>query len=196
MEDSCAGFGFGSDALWGIAQREKVLNLVQMFICPYANTLPIAVSSLFFLIVKPYFASQSNSLAFFFKEQIAKEIIYHVVFHTTSTCQVRLVRADIDAPAFRFAPHPLFDMLALSGSTISAFNSLGKHSIHFYYQCYHTLLLKLISIWGISDVLPAFPTVSQVHKELCETTFMLLHQQHDPGFPSFMIDVHKLCTIM
>jgi hypothetical protein len=57
-------------------------------------------------------------------------------------------------------------------------------------------MIKLISIWEISDVMPPFPTVSQVHQELRETAFMLLHQQNDPDFVTLMSDFRRLCTIM
>ncbi|KAG1860101.1 hypothetical protein F4604DRAFT_1684478 [Suillus subluteus] len=86
--------------------------------------------------------------------------------------------ADLNTEAFRHAPHPPFDTLALLGST-----------------CYRTLLSKLISIWGITDIMPTFPAVSQVHQELHKTTILLLHQQDDPDFPSFANDLHKFYTI-
>ncbi|KAG1735472.1 hypothetical protein EDD22DRAFT_959925 [Suillus occidentalis] len=162
MDDARAGFDLGSGALWGIALRDKVLGLVQMFVRPCANLLPIA----------------SNGFALFAKEQIAKEIVYHVVFRTTSTCRIRLVMADIDAAAFRHAPHPPVDTLALLGST-----------------CYQALMSKLVNIWGVNDVMPNFPTVSQVHQELRESIFLLLLQQNDPDFPAFNIDLRKFCTI-
>jgi hypothetical protein len=46
MNDVRAGFNLGGNTIWGIALRDKLLGLVQMFVRPYANILPIAVSSL------------------------------------------------------------------------------------------------------------------------------------------------------
>ncbi|KAG1847482.1 hypothetical protein C8R48DRAFT_677579 [Suillus tomentosus] len=163
LDDPRAGFGLGSDVLWGIALREKILGLLQMFTRPYAHMLPIA----------------ANGFVVFTREQIAKEIMYHLAFRTTTTCRIRLVMADLDPAAFRHAPHPPIDTLALLGST-----------------CYNALMIKLISIWEISDVMPPFPTVSQVHQELRETAFMLLHQQNDPDFVTLMSDFRRLCTII
>ncbi|KAG1720819.1 hypothetical protein EDD22DRAFT_854561 [Suillus occidentalis] len=137
MDDARTGFDLRSGALWGIALRDKVLGLVQMFVRPCTNLLPIA----------------SNSFALFAKEQIAKEIVYHVVFCTAN-------------------------MLALLGST-----------------CYQALMSKLVNIWGVNDVMPNFPTISQVHQELRESIFLLLLQQNDPDFPAFNIDLCKFCTI-
>ncbi|KIK31999.1 hypothetical protein CY34DRAFT_19376 [Suillus luteus UH-Slu-Lm8-n1] len=146
MDDAHAGFDLRSGALWGIALRDKVLGLVQMFVRPCANLLPIT----------------NNSFALFAKEQIAKEIAYHVVFCTTSTYRIRLVMADINAAAFRHAPHPPVDMLALLGST-----------------CYQALMSKLVNIWRVNDIMPNLPTISQVHQELCKSIFLLLLQQND-----------------
>ncbi|KAG1833194.1 hypothetical protein DFJ58DRAFT_847891 [Suillus subalutaceus] len=86
--------------------------------------------------------------------------------------------ADLNTEAFRHAPHPPFDTLALLGST-----------------CYQTLLSKLISIWGVTDIMPTFPAISQVHQELRKTAILLLHQQDNPDFPSFANDLRKFCTI-
>ncbi|KAG2058511.1 hypothetical protein BDR06DRAFT_968516 [Suillus hirtellus] len=153
-----AGFGLGSDTIWGIALRDKLLGLVQMFIHPYANVLPIAI----------------NRFAIFLAEQITKEITYHIVFCINRTCKFRLVLADPDPAAFRHAPHPPLDTLAL---------------------CYEVLLARLISIWGVTDIMPNFPTIIQVHQELRETVFMLLLQENDPGYVSFLNVLRSLCTI-
>ncbi|KAG1847226.1 hypothetical protein F4604DRAFT_1936038 [Suillus subluteus] len=102
MDDNRAGFGLGADAMWGLALRDKILGLLQMFICPFSNALPLP----------------NNGLALFFREQIAKEIMYHIVFHTTTTCRVRLVMADLDTATFRHALYPPLDTLALLGSIL------------------------------------------------------------------------------
>ncbi|KAG1791292.1 hypothetical protein EV424DRAFT_1355048, partial [Suillus variegatus] len=162
IDDVRAGFGLGSDTIWGIALRDKLLGLVQMFIRPYANVLPIAI----------------NGFTIFLAEQITKEIAYHIVFRINRTCKFRLVLADLDPAAFRHAPHPPLDTLALVGSS-----------------CYEVLLARLISIWGVTDIMPNFPTVIQVHQELRETVFMLLLQENDPGYVSFLNVLRSLCTI-
>ncbi|KAG1796058.1 uncharacterized protein HD556DRAFT_1441895 [Suillus plorans] len=154
-----AGFGLRSDTIWGIALRDKLLGLMQMFIRPYANMLPIA----------------NNRFAIFLAEQITKEIAYHIVFRINRTCKFRLVLADLDPAAFRHALHPPLDTLAL---------------------CYEGLLAWLINIWGVTDIMPNFPTIIQVHQELCETIFMLLLQENDPGYVSFLNVLRSLCTIM
>ncbi|KAG1836626.1 hypothetical protein C8R48DRAFT_680462 [Suillus tomentosus] len=162
IDDVRGGFGLGSDTIWGIALRDKLLGLVQMFIRPYANVLPIAI----------------NGFAIFLAEQITKEIAYHIVFRINRTCKFRLVLADLDPAAFRHAPHPPLDTLALVGSS-----------------CYEVLLARLISIWGVTDIMPNFPTVIQVHQELRETVFMLLLQENDPGYVLFLNVLRSLCTI-
>ncbi|KAG2081538.1 uncharacterized protein F5147DRAFT_660778 [Suillus discolor] len=134
LDDPRVSYDLGSDVLWGIALKDKILGLLQMFTHPYVLMLPIAV----------------NGFVAFTREQIAKEIMYHIAFHTTTTCRVRLVMADLEPAVFRHAPHP---------------------------PCYNALMIKLISIWEITDIMPAFLTVSQVHQELRESAFMLLHQR-------------------
>lgn len=80
-------------------------------------------SSRFVFIIEPYLVPQINGFVHFFREQIAKEIMYHVVFRTTTTCRIRIVLADLDSATFRSAPYPPIDTLALLGSTVSAFDS-------------------------------------------------------------------------
>lgn len=152
--------------------------------------------SRFVFIVKPYLAPQSNSFAVFLREQIPKEIMYHIVFRTTTTCRIRLIMADLDAATFRHAPYPPIDTLAFLGSIVSAFGSPGPgYSFELSYQCYQVLLSKLLSIWRIGDVMPIFPTASQVHAELCETAFVLLHQLNDPGYLPFLDNLRQFFTI-
>lgn len=137
---------------------------------------------------------QNNSFALFAKEQIAKEIAYHVVFCTTNTYRIRLVMADINAAAFRHAPHPPVDMLALLGSTVSAFDSPGARFAHFCHQCYQALMSKLVNIWGVNDIMPNLPTISQVHQELCKSIFLLLLQQNDTDTHTSELQCFKDCV--
>ncbi|KAG2756189.1 hypothetical protein P692DRAFT_20868714 [Suillus brevipes Sb2] len=162
VDDNRAGFGLGADGMWGLALRDKPMGLLKMFIRPFAHVLPLAI----------------NGFVHFFREQIAKEIMYHVVFRTTTTCRIRLVLADLDSATFRSAPYPPIDTLALLGST-----------------CYQVLLSKLLGSWRIGDIMPNCPTASQVHEELRETAFILLHQLHNPGYVPFVNRLWQFCTI-
>ncbi|KAG1870967.1 hypothetical protein C8R48DRAFT_670557 [Suillus tomentosus] len=131
MDNSRAGFGLGADGMWGLALRDKILGLLQIFICPYANVLPLA----------------NNGFTAFLREQIPKEIMYHDVFRTTTTCRIRLVMADLNAATFRHAPYPPIDTLAFLGSI-----------------CYQVLLSKLLSIWHVGDIMPIFPTAVKIQQ--------------------------------
>lgn len=96
----------------------------------------------FFFIVKPYLVSQINGFTIFLAEQITKEIAYHIVFRINRTCKFMLILADLDPAAFRHAPHPPLDTLALVGSSVSAFDSPGVCFVHFCHisvtrSCWH-----------------------------------------------------------
>ncbi|KAG1851797.1 hypothetical protein C8R48DRAFT_777748 [Suillus tomentosus] len=147
MDDSRI-FGLGN--FFGLAQRHCIVDLLQMFIHPYAHSLPLSV----------------NSFVKFLENQMAKELAYHVIFRTTATCRVRLTLADLEPQIFRNATNPLVDTLALMGSC-----------------CYQALLARLIAIWGTVDIMPDYPSASQVHGELRETAIMLILQVEDPHSP-------------
>jgi hypothetical protein len=70
-----------------------------------------------------------------------------------------------------------------------AFCSLISH------QCYEVLLAWLIKIWGVTDIMPHFPTIIQVDQELHETVFMLLLQESNLGYVPFLNILHSLCII-
>lgn len=63
------------------------------------------------------------------------------------------------------------------------------------HQCYEVLLARLIKIWDVTDIMPHFPTVIQVHQELHETVFMLLLQESDLGYVPFLNILRSLCII-
>lgn len=154
-----------------------------MFLHPYANMLPIAVRSLNSFLYSNLCCVAEQWLCVICQRADCKRnhISCCLPYHQHMSSQ---------------APHPLVDTLALLGSTISAFDSTAAHFAHFCHQCYHALLLKLVSIWGVTDDMPNFPLVSQVHQELCKSVFLLLQQQNDPDFPAFMTDLHQFCIIM
>ncbi|KAG2065470.1 hypothetical protein BDR04DRAFT_1121838 [Suillus decipiens] len=80
----------------------------------------------------------------FLTHQAAKEVIFHIVFRTTTTNYMRLTIADLEPAIFQHATHPPVDLLALVGSC-----------------CYQSLLTKLVSIWGTTDVMPQYPPQDQ-----------------------------------
>ncbi|KAG0697721.1 hypothetical protein DFH29DRAFT_878524 [Suillus ampliporus] len=166
MDDSRI-FGLGN--FFGLAQRHCIVTLLQMFTRPYAHLLPLCMT---------YFVQQANAFVKFLRHQMAKELIYHIVFRTTATCCVRLTITDLEPTTFRNATNPPVDTLALMGSC-----------------CYQVLLARLVLIWGTIDPMPDYPTPSQVHAELRETAMMLIQQVEDLQFINFMGQLRELCTI-
>ncbi|KAG1784370.1 uncharacterized protein HD556DRAFT_1451854 [Suillus plorans] len=160
MDDSRI-FGLGN--FFGLAQRHCIVDLLQMFIRPYAHSLPLSV----------------NSFVKFLENQMAKELVYHVIFRTTATCRVRLTIADFEPQIFRNATNPPVDTLALIGSC-----------------CYQALLARLVAIWGTIDLMPDYPSASQVHTELRDTAILLILQVEDPQYVPFMGKLGELCTII
>ncbi|KAG1738144.1 uncharacterized protein EDB91DRAFT_1082898 [Suillus paluster] len=114
--------------------------------------------------------TDANGFYAFLTHQAAKEMIFHIVFRTTATNRVHLTIADLEPATFRHAAHLPVDTLALVG-------------------------LCLMSIWGIADVMPQYPAVSQVYGELHETVMMLLQQHQDPDIAVFMAHMRVLCNI-
>ncbi|KAG1806046.1 hypothetical protein EV424DRAFT_1350868 [Suillus variegatus] len=133
MDDSRI-FGLGN--FFGLAQRHCIVDLLQMFICPYAHSLPLSMT---------YLVQQVNSFVKFLENQMAKELVYHVIFRTTATCRVRLTIADFKPQIFRNATNPPVDTLALIGSC-----------------CYQALLARLVAIWGTIDLMPDYPSVEDL----------------------------------
>ncbi|KAG1844758.1 hypothetical protein C8R48DRAFT_678364 [Suillus tomentosus] len=153
---------FGLSNFFGLAQRHSIMILLQMFTRPSAHLLPI----------------KANGFATFITHQIAEEMLYHIVFRTTTTSRICLTIADLEPAIFRHALSPPADTLALAGSC-----------------CYQALLARLISMWGIADVMPDYPTAVQVHAELRETAMMLFQAEDDPDIVPFKAELRKLCTI-
>ncbi|KAG2122897.1 hypothetical protein BD769DRAFT_1389508 [Suillus cothurnatus] len=94
-----AGFDF-DDVAVGVLLIDTVQGVLQQFIRPRSNTFPI----------------KDNGFAWFLGHQMAKEVMWHIVFRPSSTCGVRLVLADLEPAAFRNADHPPFSTMALLGS--------------------------------------------------------------------------------
>lgn len=119
MDDSRI-FSLGN--FFGLAQRHSIVNLLQMFMCPHSHLLPISVSSMKSLSTDvTYLVQQINSFVKFLQHQMAKELVYHVVYLITATCHIHLTIADLEPHIFRNATNPPVDTLALVASCVSAF---------------------------------------------------------------------------
>ncbi|KAG1742176.1 hypothetical protein EDB19DRAFT_1907642 [Suillus lakei] len=152
MDDSRM-FGLGN--FFGLAQRQCILTFLEMFTHPHAHLLPLSMSPINSLSLSQmtYFTQQVNKFYKFLHHQMAKELIYHIIFRTTATCHIRLTIADVEPMTFRTATNPPVDTLALVGSC-----------------CYQVLLARLVLIWGKIDPMPNYPTASQVHTKLRGTS--------------------------
>jgi hypothetical protein len=112
---------FGLGNFFGLTLQHSLVTLLQMFTRPHAFLLPIRVSS-------PSSRSlscsncvlQVNGFYAFLIHQASKEMIFHVVFRTTTTNRIRLTIADLEPETFRHAAHQPADLLALVGSCVSA----------------------------------------------------------------------------
>ncbi|KAG1868588.1 hypothetical protein F4604DRAFT_1927123 [Suillus subluteus] len=120
----------------------------------------------------------ANGFATFLTHQMTKEMVYHIVFRTTTMSRIRLTITDLEPAIFRNAPHPPVDTLALVGSC-----------------CYQALLARLVSMWGTADIMPDYPTPVQIYAELCEAATMLIQAEDDPGIVPFKAELRGLCTI-
>ncbi|KAG1897633.1 uncharacterized protein F5891DRAFT_1191841 [Suillus fuscotomentosus] len=156
--------GFNLDDLGaGILLLNMIQNLLQQFIRPKSNVLPI----------------RANGFAWFLTHQIAKEIMWHVIFRSTSTHAVRLVLADLEPTTFRNVDHPPFLTMSFLGSS-----------------CYGALLLKYATLTKIPVDLLQYPHPAQVYEELCETAVTLVNERDDEGHPELMFSLAQLCNIL
>ncbi|KAG2742746.1 hypothetical protein P692DRAFT_20879279 [Suillus brevipes Sb2] len=151
-----AGFGI-DDVAAGVLLTDMVHNLLSMFIRPKSNKLPIS----------------ENGFAWFLFQQIAKEIMWHIVFRPSETHGIRLVLADLELETFRHSNNPPLSTLSLLGAS--------KYSI-----------LMRVPV----ELLTHYPTTAQVFVELRETIAELINQHDDEGHPEFMANLLRLCNIM
>ncbi|KAG1786591.1 uncharacterized protein HD556DRAFT_1449539 [Suillus plorans] len=150
LDDSRTGFGLG-DGAYGDVLIDKILDCARMFIRPWANMLPLS---------------------------IAKEIVYHVVFRSQETCNVRLTIADLEPAKFCNAPHPPWEALTFFASS-----------------CYEVLLKRLSHYPNCDTLLATFPCPSQVFSELKEMGPILLQQHNDPDIQLFRQTLRSLTLI-
>ncbi|KAG1764697.1 hypothetical protein EV702DRAFT_1204897 [Suillus placidus] len=87
------GFGL-DDVAAGVLLTDMVHHLLQVFIRPKSNMLPIS----------------ENGFAWFLFQQITKEIMWHIVFHPSETHGIRLVLADLEPETFRNGNNPPFQL--------------------------------------------------------------------------------------
>ncbi|KAG1803420.1 uncharacterized protein BJ212DRAFT_1304570 [Suillus subaureus] len=125
----------------GILLIDTVQRLLQLFIRPKSNILPISL----------------NRFAWFLTHQIAKEIMWHIVFRPTTSHSVRLVLADLEPAMFRSEEYPPFPTMSLLGSS--------------------------------------YPTLAEVHDQLCEMAVVLVNEHDDEDHPGLMSSLAKLCNI-
>jgi hypothetical protein len=111
---------FGLGNFFGLTLHHSLVTLLQMFTRPHAFLLPIRVSS-------PRSRSlscsdcvpQANGFYAFLIHQACKEMVFHVVFRTTTTNRIRLTIVDLEPATFRHTTHQPVDLLALVGSCVS-----------------------------------------------------------------------------
>ncbi|KAG1788527.1 uncharacterized protein HD556DRAFT_1311946 [Suillus plorans] len=156
--------GFNLDDLGaGILLIDVIHGLLQQFIRPKSNALPIRL----------------NGFAWFLCQQIAKEIMWHIVFRTSTTHGIPLVLADLNPADFRNAPHPPCPTMSLLGSC-----------------CYSALLEKYSTLTNIPvELLLQYPTPILVYNQLCETAVDLIAEHNDEGHPTLMASLSDLCSI-
>ncbi|KAG1840689.1 hypothetical protein C8R48DRAFT_679532 [Suillus tomentosus] len=158
--DSRAGFGLG-DGAYGDVLTDKILECIRMFIRPFAHVLPLS----------------DNGFYQFLIHQIAKEIVHHVIFRPTETCQVELTIADLEPEKFRNAPHLPWEAMAFFASS-----------------CYEVLLKRLSHRPNYRVLLATHPSPSQVFMELKETDIQT-NSQEFVSFNSVSASLYDIMTV-
>src|SRR5258708_14609993 len=76
------------------------------------------------------FTTQDNGLIWFLKKEIARSLIFHLVFRRSISAHIPVIMADFALDIFRNVPHPPAETLAFVGasvsSTLRAFIHLNK----------------------------------------------------------------------
>jgi hypothetical protein len=112
---------FGLGNFFGLTLQHSIMTLLQMFMQPYAHLLPIRVSYPNSLsLSQSDCILQVNGFYTFLIHQASKEMIFHIVFRTTTTNRIHLTVADLEPATFRHAAHLPVDLLALVGLCVSA----------------------------------------------------------------------------
>ncbi|KAG2047058.1 hypothetical protein BDR06DRAFT_977043 [Suillus hirtellus] len=101
-----------------------------------------------------------NGFYQFLIHQIAKEIVHHVIFCPTETCQVELTIADLEPEKFHNAPHLPWEAMVFFASS-----------------CYEVLLKRLSHLLNYRVLLATHPSPSQVIMELKETDIQTNSQE-------------------
>jgi hypothetical protein len=115
--------GFDLEVIYGSTLRIRLEYLLAKF-APSGSLLPINVSFLSWLWWSNlYFAAQDkeNGIVWFLQHQIAKELVWYLVFRSCRSGTVTPILSDLEPSAFRGAAHPPPATLALAASRVSCF---------------------------------------------------------------------------
>ncbi|KAG1896775.1 uncharacterized protein F5891DRAFT_983197 [Suillus fuscotomentosus] len=150
---------------------ERCMSLLQHFLLPDSCRLPFAV----------------NGLIWFLTKEIAKSLVFYVVFRRSVSAHVPIIMADFAPGIFRDVSHPPAEMLAYVGA--SCYNAILQ---------WLTDILKAMSEKGESSAinLLLYPPVSQIYDELLQAVFLLFTQKDDPGYPAFVNRMAEFCDII
>ncbi|KAG1864032.1 hypothetical protein C8R48DRAFT_672752 [Suillus tomentosus] len=166
--------GFGLHDIFGPVLQAKLETLLENFLHPKSNRLPI----------------NQNGLVWFFRSKFSKTLAWHVVFRKIrskgalahSTPHVPLVVADLEPDLFKNAPHLPEATLAYVASS-----------------CYGALLRELdivmINNHGSSYDPSRYPSPTTVHTNALEMLRMLLQLDDDPGYLEFMDIMRPFCNL-
>ncbi|KAG0701739.1 hypothetical protein DFH29DRAFT_875653 [Suillus ampliporus] len=150
---------------------EMCVNLLQHFLLVESNCLPIT----------------ANGFVWFLKKEVAKLLIYHLIYRASVSAGVSLSMANFAPDVFRDAPYLPVEVLVFVGAS-----------------CYSAILQRLIDL--LKDMADAGETthidmsvyllVSQIYDELLQAAFLLFEQHNNPGYPAFEAIIKKFCNIV
>jgi hypothetical protein len=63
---------------------------------------------------------QNNGLAWFLNKEVAKSLIFHLVFRRSISAHISTIMADFAPHIFRNVPHPPAETLAFVGASVSS----------------------------------------------------------------------------
>ncbi|KAG1891637.1 uncharacterized protein F5891DRAFT_1197617 [Suillus fuscotomentosus] len=140
-----------------------------------------------FEVTEEAILAMDNGLAWFIRKEIAKSLVFHLVFRRSVSAYILIVMADFAPDIFRNVPHPPAETLAFVGAS-----------------CYSAIIqwladiLKMMSDQGEFPAidLSVYPPVSDIYDELLQAVALLLAQKDDPEHPAFVNRLASFCNIL
>ncbi|KAG2087622.1 uncharacterized protein F5147DRAFT_658913 [Suillus discolor] len=176
--------GFGLHDIFGPVLQAKLETLLENFLHPKSNHLPI----------------NQNGLVWFFRSKFSKTLAWHIVFRKTrlkgalahSTPHVPLVMADLEPDLFKNAPHlPEATLAYVASSYLDISYDLSRYASP---TTVHTNALEMLRMLLQLDDDPGYPEFMDIMRPFCNLAVQDVTRVHWSKFslPKCLADNYKV----